>query len=207
MPKDYNAKGSQMFRKLMTWTLTWSRSPHAETALAVISFVESSVFPLPTELIFVPMCLTRPDRALRYAAIAAVMSVMGGIFGWIIGFYFFDLIARPILTFYNGLDAFNQLKAATGTGAILLMLVTSGLAHLPPMKVVTILSGEVGFNLPLFILAAIVARGAKFFLLGWALKTWGPSIADVIQRRLATFATLAIVGGAALWLALHYLKG
>lgn len=194
-----------MFRNLINWTLTWSRSPHAETALGAISFVESSVFPLPTEVIFFPMCLTRPDRALRYAAIASVMSVLGGIFGWIIGFYFFDLIARPVLVFYNGLDAFNQLKAATGTGAILLMLVTSGLAHLPPMKVVTILSGVVGFNLPLFILAAVVARGGKFFLLGWALKTWGPALADVIQRRLATFATVAIVAGAALWLALHYL--
>ena len=196
-----------MFRTLTRWTLTWSRSPYAEWALGVISFVESSVFPLPTEVLFIPMCLTRPDRALRYAAIAAVLSVLGGVAGWCIGYYFFDLIARPILTFYNGLSAFDQLKAATGTGTILLLLVTSGLAHLPPMKVVTILSGVLHFNLPLFILAAIVARGGKFFLLGWSLKIWGPALADVIQRRLATFAAVAIVAGAALWLALHYLKG
>jgi membrane protein YqaA with SNARE-associated domain len=196
-----------MFRNLVEWTLTWSRSPHAEKALGLISFVESSFFPLPTEVLFIPMCLTRPDRALRYATIAATLSVLGGIFGWLIGYYAFDMIARPILTFYNGLDTFNQLKAATGTGAILLMLITSGLAHLPPMKVVTILSGVVHFNLLLFILAAVVARGGKFFLLAWVLKTWGPALADVIQRRLAIVATVAIVGGAALWLALHYLKG
>ena len=196
-----------MFRGLIDWLLVQAASPRAEPALAVVSFVESSVFPLPAEILFLPMCLARPTRALRYAAIATVASVLGGIFGWTLGFYAFDLIARPILQFYNGLDAFNQLKAATGTGTILVLLVTSGLAHLPPMKVVTILSGVVGFSLPLFILAAIVARGGKFFVLGWALQRYGATIADVIQRRLATVAGVVIVAGAALWLALRYLKG
>ena len=196
-----------MFRGLIDWLLVQAASPRAEPALAVVSFVESSVFPLPAEILFLPMCLARPTRALRYAAIATVASVLGGIFGWTLGFYAFDLIAKPILQFYNGLDAFNQLKAATGTGTILVLLVTSGLAHLPPMKVVTILSGVVGFSLPLFILAAIVARGGKFFVLGWALQRYSATIADVIQRRLATVAGVVIVAGAALWLALRYLKG
>ncbi len=196
-----------MFRTLTRWTLDWSRSPHAEWALGLISFVESSVFPLPTEILFIPMCLTRPDRALRYAVIAATLSVLGGIFGWCIGYFAFDLIARPLLNFYNAMPAFEQLKAATGTGAILLMLLTSGVAHLPPMKVVTILSGALHFSLPLFILAAVIARAGKFLLLGWALKTYGAAIADVIHRRLATFAQIAIFGGAAIWLAWHFMKG
>ena len=196
-----------MFRTLTRWTLDWSRSPHAEWALGLISFVESSVVPLPTEILFIPMCLPRPDRALRYAVIAATLSVLGGIFGWCIGYFAFDLIARPLLNFYNAMPAFEQLKAATGTGAILLMLLTSGVAHLPPMKVVTILSGALHFSLPLFILAAVIARAGKFLLLGWALKTYGAAIADVIQRRLATFALIAIFGGAAIWLAWHFLKG
>ncbi|MBC7738379.1 MAG: DedA family protein, partial [Candidatus Saccharibacteria bacterium] len=169
-----------MFRSLSRWTLDWSRSAHAAWALGVVSFVESSVFPIPTEVLFVPMCLTQPHRALRYGAIAGVMSVLGGIFGWCIGYFAFDLIARPILNFYDAMPAFEALKDATGTGTILLMLVTSGLAHLPPMKVVTILSGALGFSLPLFILAAVVARGAKFMALGWVLKTYGPALADVI---------------------------
>ena len=194
-----------MFRRLMDWTLAWAGSRYAAAALAVVSFVESSVFPVPAEVLFLPMCLARPDRAMRYALIATVASVAGGIFGWLIGHYFFDLIALPILQFYNGVDAFNQLKAATGTGTILLLLVTSGLAHLPPMKVVTILSGVVGFSLPLFILAAIVARGIKFFVLGWALKTYGPAIADVIHRRLATVAVIVIVVAAAIWVAAKFL--
>jgi membrane protein YqaA with SNARE-associated domain len=192
-----------MFRKLYDWTLRWAASRHASKALAVVSFVESSVFPVPAEVLFVPMVLSRPDRAMRYALIASVASVLGGIAGWIIGFYGFDLIARPILAFYGKVDEFEALKAQTGDGAILVMLVTSGLAHLPPMKVVTILSGVIGFDLKLFILSAIVARGAKFFALAWALRKYGAAIVDVIERR---FKLVAIVGVAVLGLAWLWFK-
>ena len=196
-----------MFRRLIAWTAAMGRSRYAEPAMGLVSFVESSVFPIPVEVMFLPMCLARPDRAMRYALTATVTSVAGGVLGWLIGYYFFDLIALPVLQFYGKVAAFEALKQATGTGAVLVMLVTSGAAHLPPMKVVTILSGVVGFSLPLFILAAVVARGAKFFLLAWGVRTFGPALADVIQRRLATAALVAIVAGAAVWLALHYLGG
>lgn len=194
-----------MFERLTQRLLTEARSPRAEAALAVVAFIESSVFPLPAEILFLPMCLANPDRALRYAAIAAVCSVLGGIFGWMIGFYLFDLIAAPILNFWHSMPAFEALKAQTGTATILLLLVTSGIAHLPPMKVVTILAGAIGFNLWLFIAAAIVARGAKFFLLGWALARYGEPIAELIRKRLALVAAIVIVAGAALWLAKSYL--
>ncbi len=194
-----------MFRSLIDWTKAWAQSRFAQVALALVSFVESSVFPLPAEVLFVPMCLTRPDRAYRYALIAAVASIAGGIFGWAIGFYFFDLIALPVLKFYDSVAAFEEMKAATGTGTILLLLITSGLAHLPPMKVVTILSGVIGFSLPLFILAAVVARGAKFLALGWALKSYGPAIAEVIHRHLVTFSVAVLVAGTAFMLVRHYI--
>ncbi len=194
-----------MFARLTRWTRTWAASPYGEWGLGLISATESSVFPVPTEVLFVPMCLLRPDRALRYGAIAAVGSILGALLGWLIGYYLFDLIALPILEFYDGVARFNALKSATGTGMILVLLITSALAHLPPMKVVTILSGVIAFNLPLFILAAVVARGGKFLALGWVLKTWGPAIADVIIRRMTNIAIAAMVGLAGLWLALHYL--
>jgi membrane protein YqaA with SNARE-associated domain len=194
-----------MFERLTQRLLTEARSPRAEGVLAVVAFIESSFFPLPAEVIFLPMCLTRPERALRYAAIAAVASVLGGIFGWVIGHFLFDVIAAPILNFWNSMPAFEALKAQTGTGTILVLLLTSGAAHLPPMKVVTILAGAINFNLPLFILAAVVARGAKFFLLGWALQRYGAPIADLIHKRLATIAVIVLVLAAALWLAKSYL--
>ena len=194
-----------MFRKLYDWTLRWSASRHAEPAMAVVSFVESSIFPVPAEVLFVPMVLSRPDRAMRYALIASIASVLGGVAGWMIGFYGFDLLARPILEFYGKVAEFDTLKAKTGDGAILVMLVTSGLAHLPPMKVVTILSGVVAFDLKLFILSAIVARGGKFFLLAWALRKYGPTIVDVIERRFAMVAIGLVAVLAAVWLGLKYL--
>ncbi len=194
-----------MFERLTQRLLAEARSPRAEAVLAVVAFVESSVFPLPAEVIFLPMCLTRPERAIRYAAIAAVASVLGGIFGWMIGHFLFDVIAAPILNFWHSMPAFEALKAQTGTGTILLLLITSGAAHLPPMKVVTILAGAINFSLPLFILAAVVARGAKFFLLGWALQRWGAPIAELIHKRLATVALIVLLLAAALWLAKSHL--
>lgn len=190
-----------MLKRLYEWTLRWSNSRHAPAALGVVSFVESSVFPVPSEVLFLPMCLSRPERSYRYALIASVASVLGGIAGWLIGFYLFDLVARPILDFYGKMAAFEALKDSTGDGAVLLMLVTSGAAHLPPMKVVTILSGVIAFNLPLFILAAIVARGGKFFLLAWALRRYGAAIVDVIERRFTWVAVGVLVALAALYAA------
>lgn len=193
-----------MFRKLYDWTLRQAGSPRAEPVLGAISFVESSVFPIPADVIFVPMCLARPDRAMRYALIATVTSVLGGVFGWYIGLHLFDLIARPVLEFYGKMAAFDALKTSTGEGTILLMLVTSGLTHLPPMKVVTILSGVVAFDLKLFILSAIVARGGRFYLLAWLLRRYGVAITGFIERRLPLIALGLCVALAAVWYLLKH---
>src|SRR5690606_5443432 len=102
-------------------------------------------------------------RAWRYALAATRWSALGGTAGWWIGSFAFDAIAIPILEFWGKLDTFNELKAGITFETILLMLVTSGLAHLPPIKVVTILSGAVNVNIWLFIVSALVTRGARFF--------------------------------------------
>jgi membrane protein YqaA with SNARE-associated domain len=130
-----------MFERLYRWTLGLAGHPRAEWALGIISFVESSFFPIPADVLFVPMGLARPERIWRYALIASVTSVLGGLFGWCIGHYAFDLIARPFLEATGKMASFEALRDGAGTWAILVMLVTSGLAHVPPMKVVTILAG------------------------------------------------------------------
>ena len=177
-----------MLRALYDWTLRWSASRHAEKALATISFTESSVFPIPADVLFLPMCLAKPERALRYATIATVASVRGGILGWAIGVWAFDAIARPLLELYGKTAAFDALKGQTGTWTILTMLVTSGLSHIPPMKVVTILSGVVAFDLKLFILSAIVARGGRFFLLAVLLQRHGLRITAFIESQMNRIA-------------------
>lgn len=174
-----------MFRNLYDWTLRWAGSRHAPVAMGTVSFVESSVFPIPADVLFIPMVLAKPDQAWRLALIATVTSVLGGIFGWMIGHYAFDLLAAPLLEFYGKMAAFEKLKSNTGDTAILVMLVTSGLSHLPPMKVVTILSGLVSFDLKWFILSAIVARGGRFYLLAFLLKRYGRAMALFIEKRLA----------------------
>ncbi len=195
-----------MFRKLYNWTLHWAGSPHAEKAMGVVSFVESSVFPIPADVLFIPMCLARPDRAMRYALIATITSVLGGILGWLIGHYAFDLLARPLLEFYGKMAAFTELKDATGDGMVLLLLVTSGFSHLPPMKVVTILSGLVSFDLKWFILAAIVARGGRFYLLAWALRRYGVAMADFVERRFTLIAAVVVSVLLVVWLAVKLLS-
>ncbi len=194
-----------MLRKLYDWTLRWASSRHAPAALGVVSVIESSVFLVPAEVLFVPMVLAQPDRAMRYALIASVGSVIGGVLGWLLGFYLFDLLAEPVLSFYGKLDAFEALKAQTGDSAILLMLVTSGAAHLPPMKVVTILAGVIAFNLPLFILAAIIARGGKFFALAWALRRYGAAVVAAIETRFTKVVGIALLVVLAAYLAFKLL--
>lgn len=193
-----------MFDRLARRLLDTAASPWGEVVLMVVAFVESSVFPLPAEVLFIPMCLARPDRAWRYALLTATASIAGGALGWMIGHYLFDLVALPVLEFWHAVPKFQELKAATGEGTILVLLITSGLAHLPPMKVVTILAGLIGFNFWLFMAAAVVARGTKFLLLGWALSRYGAAVADVIQRRLALVAMIAIVALLAVWAILRF---
>ncbi|MCE1235645.1 MAG: DedA family protein [Hyphomicrobiales bacterium] len=176
-----------MLRRLYDWTLSLAARKTAEIWLAVIAFIESSVFLVPADVLFLPMGLARPERAYRFALIATAASVAGGVAGWYLGWYAFDAVARPILEFYHKLDAFERLRAEWGD-SVLLLLITSGLAHLPPIKVVTILSGAVHVNLWLFVVSAIVARGARFYALAWALRRWGEPIRHFIENRLGLIA-------------------
>jgi membrane protein YqaA with SNARE-associated domain len=195
-----------MLRSLYHRTLALAASPNAEPALGAVSFVESSFFPIPADVLFVPMCAARPERAMRYALIATVTSVLGGIFGWLLGHYAFAAIGRPVLEFYGKADAFDALSAQVSGNLplVLLLLVTSGLSHLPPMKVVTILSGVVGFSLPLFILSAIVARGARFYGLAWLMRRYGHAVVGFIERRLVSITAAVLATLAVVWLIARY---
>ncbi len=177
-----------MLRRLYDWTLSLAARKSAEWWLAFISFLESSIFPVPAEVLFVPMGIAKPERVYRYALIASVASVVGGIFGWAIGHYAYELVARPVLEFYGSLDKFGVLRSSSSKDAILLMLITSGLAHLPPMKVVTILSGAADVDIWLFIASAIAARSLKFFAIAWLLRRYGEPIREFIEKRLGQIA-------------------
>jgi membrane protein YqaA with SNARE-associated domain len=184
-----------MLRRLYDWTMSLAARKSAEVWLAVIAFIESSVFLVPADVLFVPMALSRRDRAYRYALVATVASVLGGIAGWMLGYFAYESVAKPVLEFYGKLDTFEGLRTSVSFEMILLLLVTSGLAHLPPIKVVTILSGVAGVNIWLFIVSAIAARGARFLFLAWLLRRYGAPIQEFIEKRLGLIAGL---GAAAL---------
>jgi membrane protein YqaA with SNARE-associated domain len=193
-----------MLRRLYDWTLSLAGRKTAEVWLAVIAFIESSVFLVPADVLFLPMGLARPERAYRFAFIATTASVLGGIAGWYLGWYAFDAVARPILEFYHKVDAFERLRAEWGD-SVLLLLVTSGLAHLPPIKVVTILSGAVHVDFWLFVVSAILARGARFYALAWALRRWGEPIRHFIENRLGLVAGALAAIVIAIWVAVKLL--
>jgi len=188
-----------MLRKLYDWTLSLAARKSAEWWLVFIAFVESSVFVIPAEVLFVPMGLARPDRVYRYAVLATIASVLGGVFGWFLGHYAYEYIARPMLEFYGSLASFEKLRSSGNSDWVLLMLITSGLAHLPPMKVVSIASGALNVNLWLFIVSCIAARGIRFFIFAWLLRRYGEPIRDFIEKRLGLLAGV----GAAVVIALY----
>jgi len=189
-----------MFERLYLWTLSLAGRRSAQAWLAVVAFVESSFFLIPADVLFVPMALAKPERAYRLASIATIFSTLGGIAGYALGYYAFDALARPVLAFYGKLDAFEQLRACAGPDTTLLLLTTSGLAHLPPIKVVTILAGAVHIGLGFFVLSCVIARGARFFALAFLLRRYGETIRHFIEKRLKLIA----LGGAALLILLYF---
>ncbi len=195
-----------MLRRLYDWTLSLAGRKSAELWLAVIAFIESSIFLVPADVLFLPMCLARPARAYRYALVATAASVLGGIAGYMLGHYAYESVAKPVLEFYGKLDSFEALRASVSTDAFLLMLVTSGLAHLPPIKVVTILSGVAGINIWVFIVSAILARGARFLAFAWLLCRYGEPIRDFIDRRFGMLSlglVAVVVAGVVVWRTVH----
>ena len=196
-----------MLRKLYDWTLSLAARKSAEVWLAVIAFIESSVFLVPADVLFLPMALARPQRAYRYAAVATIASTLGGIAGYFLGYFAYETFAKPILSFYGKLEAFENLKNCTSEETLWLLLTTSGLSHLPPIKVVTILAGVAQISLVVFIISCIIARGARFFAMAWALKRWGEPIKHFIEKRLGLIAGLAAAALIGLYFIVKMLGG
>ena len=190
-----------MLKRIYDWTLSLAGRKSAQGWLAVIAFIESSVFLVPADVLFLPMVLSRPERAWRYALIATVASTLGGIAGYLLGSFAYEAIAQPVLEFYGKFDDFEHLRTCAGRETTMVLLVTSGLAHLPPIKVVTILAGVVQVGLVFFIISCVLARGARFFALAWVLRRYGEPIKTFIEKRLGLIAGAA----AAILIALYFI--
>jgi len=201
---DGAAAGKPLLRRLYDWTLSLAARKSAEYWLALIAFIESSIFLVPADVLYLPMALARPDRAYRYALVATIASVLGGVAGWMLGSFAYETIARPVLEFYGKLDTFEELRGGSSTGLMIVMFITSGLAHLPPIKVVTILAGAMHIDLGVFILTAIVARGARFFALAWLIRRYGEPIRHFVEERLGLIAAAAAAALILLYILVRY---
>ena len=191
-----------MFKRLYHWTLSLAESPHATWALAIVAFAESSFFPIPPDVILVPMALAKPRRALFYAAICTVASVLGGILGYAIGSILFESVGKWLIGLYGYADRVESLRLFYAEWGWAFILV-KGLTPIP-FKLVTIVSGLLGYNFWLFVLLCCITRGARFFLLAGLLNWFGEPIKAALERHFAIFLGLilvAIVGG--FWLAAH----
>jgi len=192
-----------MLNRLYSGTLALAASPYATSALALVAFAESSFFPLPPDLLLIPMILARPRRAFLLAGLCTVMSVLGGFLGYAIGYFLFDAIGRPILEFYHAMARYDALKAAFAQWGVWIIII-KGLTPIP-YKLVTIASGVAQFPLVPFALASLVSRSLRFFLLAALLWRFGEPVREFIERRLMLVTSLfaaALVGG---FVALRYL--
>ncbi|PZU73704.1 YqaA family protein [Brevundimonas sp.] len=179
-----------MLRKLYDRVFELARSRHATRALAVVSFAESSIFPIPPDVMLAPMILARPQKAYFYAAVCTVASVLGGILGYAIGYFLTDLglAIMRVLGHSDGLEQFRQWFDQWGLWVILI----KGLTPIP-YKLVTIASGLAAFSFPIFIAASVATRGGRFFLEAWILKTWGPAMLAQVEKRLALWTGVGLV--------------
>ena len=179
-----------MIRKLYDRTMALADGPHALWALAIVAFVESSVFPIPPDVLMIPMILARPSRAWLIALVALSASVLGGLLGYAIGALAFDTVGQPILDALgkgHAVEEFNATFNDWGAWAVLIAGVTPF-----PYKVITIMSGWTGLSIPVFIGASVVARGLRFFIVAALLWKFGAPIRDLIERRLGLFFTLFV---------------
>ncbi len=181
-----------MLRNLYNHVLALAAHPRAPTWLGVISFAESSFFPIPPDAMLVPMCLARPPRALFYALVCTIASVLGGVLGYAIGFWLFDALAMPVLRAYGYGDALARFTAWYDQWGVWVILI-KGLTPIP-YKIVTIASGAAQFDFLTFLLASIVTRGTRFFVLALLLRKFGEPIREFIEKRLTLITTVAAAG-------------
>lgn len=185
-----------MLRRFYDWMISLAESPKATWALAAVAFAESSFFPFPPDIMLVPMSVARPDKALFYAGVCTIASVLGGILGYAIGALLYDSVGHWIVETFagaSGVESFRAFYAEWGAW----MIIVKGLTPIP-YKIVTILSGFSGYNFFWFVVLSIITRGARFFILAGILNYFGEPIRVFIEKHLTVVAivfALFLAGG------------
>src|SRR3954468_11502005 len=181
-----------MLRNLYIRVMVLASSRNAAWWLALIAFAEASFFPIPPDALLIPMALAKPRLAWRFAAICNAASVIGGALGYFIGFAVFDQLARPILDLYGYGTAYAAFQAKFQEYGLWIILI-KGLTPIP-YKIVTIAAGAARFDVWVFMMASVLTRGARFFMVATLLHFFGDSVRDLIERRLTLVTSALAVG-------------
>ncbi len=183
-------------RSIYDYTLNLAAKQNALTWLFIISFIESSFFPIPPDIMIIPMVLATPKEAYKIAGVATIASVLGGCFGYFIGVYGFELIARPLLEFYGYMAQFTKFENYYHEYGAWIVF---GAGITPfPYKIITIASGVVHLDLVVFTIASVIARGMRFYLIAWLLKRFGDPMKVFIEKNLNLLSViflLLLIGG------------
>jgi membrane protein YqaA with SNARE-associated domain len=180
-----------MIRKLYDWVFALARHRRASSWLAGVSFVESSFFPIPPDVLLIPMVLGHRQRWLLYATICTAASVLGAFLGYFIGAFLMDAIGMPLLALYGAEDSFEKVRHwynEWGGWGVFFAAVTPF-----PYKVLTIFSGATGLNLLTFTVVSIIGRGLRFYAVSWLLYLYGEPVRIFIEKRLGLFFTLGVI--------------
>ncbi len=179
-----------MLRRMYDWCIDAAHKPYALWILGIVSFAESSFFPVPPDVMLIPMALARPNKAWLYAGICTLTSVAGGVVGYLIGHLLYDSVGQWVIQFYgygDKVEAFRAGYAEYGAWIILL----KGLTPIP-YKLVTITSGFANYNIWMFIILSLVARGARFYVVAILMNRYGVWIRETIEKRLGLWVGLAV---------------
>lgn len=171
-----------MLKKMYDTVLDLANHKQAPLILFLVAFAESSVFPIPPDLLLIPMVLANINKAFKYALICTVGSVLGGIAGYAMGYFAFETFGQPIIDFYHAADKFAKLQAYYAEYDMLIVA-AAGFSPIP-YKIFTLFTGVVGASLPQFILASALSRGARFFLVAWLLWRGGHTFKGWIEAHL-----------------------
>ena len=181
----------KILRKLYNWTLNKANHPKAPWFLSFISFIESSFFPIPPDIILIPMIIANRFKAWWYALICTASSVIGGIAGYCIGSFFYSTIGIMILKYYSLGDQFTNFESLYNENGIWIVL---GAGFTPfPFKFITIASGFFHLNIYLFIIVALIGRGSRFYLIAFLLRIFGNWIKNFIDKYFNLLAILFFI--------------
>ncbi|MGA0381586.1 MAG: YqaA family protein [Arenicellales bacterium] len=180
----------KIFSRLYDWVLGWAKHPHASRYLAALSFAESSFFPIPPDVMLAPMALARRDRAWGFAFITTFWSVLGGALGYLIGMFLFDVLAQPLISFYDASEAFATAQEKFKAHGVWIVFI-AGFTPIP-YKIFTISAGLASMAFLPFVVASLIGRGARFFLVSALIYFGGERFESGLRRYVDLIGWLVI---------------